>query len=347
MRQGTNRRTRVARSLAGGICVVGLAMGAPAGAIVPEPLVIRVQDAIGAPGEQTAIVFRTYASRPVRRGQLHTLINPALGVVEGTASPIQSYDAGFIFSVAGGVDVTQTITFDSLTQSIDAVFESLSATINAQDGVLGVLYVTLDPTLVPGTQYTIALDPGLTFLNDPENDGVTIQTRPGTLTVRAPTAPVVLSAEGGKVQPGSGAAIEIGTEEPFALQEGRIVITYDPAITNDLPAVTANPHHGSLTSLDVTYPQAGKVQIDFTSFTLEDFNSLPGDLLAVRFGTLPGVPLGFSQIGIVAAESYLLAPGSIPLQVTWGHNPIEFALDPGIFRDGFDTGDTWVWSYLP
>ena len=84
--------------------------------------------------------------------------------------------------------------------------------------------------------------------------------------------------------------IEIGTAEPFELQEGRLLITYDPAIASELPVVIADPRHGDV-SLTVTYPAAGGVQIDFTS-ALEDFNRVPGDLLVMHFGTPPSVPLG-------------------------------------------------------
>ena len=342
--------------LAGGIALAGLSLSAPAAAIGVEPLVIRVQNAIGAPGERTAIVFRTYASRPIRRGRILASVAPvavapgarvegAFAQAAAVADPIDTCDTVVIFSVAGDATALPCdMPFG--TQTMDAQFESLSATINAQDGVLGVLYVTLAQTVTPGDQYTIALDPGLTFLNDPEEDGVTIEPRAGTLTIRAPTAPVSLSADGGKVQPGSGAVIEIGTQEPFNLQEGTIVITYDPAIATELPVVTADPRHGQV-NLVVTYPQAGKVRIDFVS-PLENFNGVPGNLLMMHFGTSPEVPLGtLSPITIVNGESFLVAPGSIPMAVAWEQRDIEFILDPGIFNDGFDTGDTWVWSYQP
>ena len=187
---------------------------------------IRVQDATGAPGERTAIVFRTYASRPIRRGRLNSGVAAAVpmpaGVSQlvGTTTPIASCDAVLIFSVNGDV-TTEPCVFDFQTQAFDVNFESLSATINAMDGVFGAIYVTLAPDVVPGDQYTIALDLGLTFLDDPEDDPVLIETRAGTLTIRAATAPVGFSVDGGKVHPGSGAVIEIGTAEPFDLQEGQ------------------------------------------------------------------------------------------------------------------------------
>ena len=339
--------------LSAGLVLAALSITAPLAAIPVEPLMLRVQDAVGAPGEETAIVVRTYASRPVRRGKLASGITPGLqvggGAVRfvGTTLPIESCVSVVIFSVDNDA-VPQPCTFDLPTQTFDVDFESLSATVNAQDGVFGVIYVRLAPDVVPGAQYTIALDLGLTFLDDPEDDPVLLETREGTLTIRAPTAPVEFSVDGGKVHPGSGAVIEIGTAEPFDLQEGRLVITYDPAIATELPEVTADPRHGDV-SLTVTHLPPGKIQIDFDS-PLENFNSVPGDLLVMHFGTPPDVPIAtISPLAILTGpgESSLIAPGSMPLQVAWEAQGIEFAVDHGIFNDGFDGGDSGFWSYIP
>ena len=339
--------------LAGALGLGGLGLAAPAVAIPVEPLMLRVQDAEGAPHERTAIVFRTYASRPIRRGRLASGLAPAVQMpsgavrVVGTAQPIASCESVVIFSVTGDA-ISQPCLFDVPTQAFDVNFESDSATINAMDGVFGVIYVMLAADAVPGDQYTIALDLGLSFLDDPEDDPVQLETRSGTLTIRAPTAPVSFSVDGGKVHPGSGAVIELGTAEPFELQEGRLVITFDPAIATGLPEVIADPRHGDV-SLVVTHPSPGEIQIDFTS-ALEDFNSVPGDLLVMHFGTPPGVPIGtLSPLAILTGlgESSLVAPNSMPLSVAWNAQGIEFAVDHGIFNDGFDGGDSGFWSYIP
>ncbi|MEO7972775.1 MAG: hypothetical protein ABIU84_04250, partial [Thermoanaerobaculia bacterium] len=183
LRQVTRRRG-LAGLLAGSLVGCVFAAPAPADAIVVEPLMLRVQDAVGAPGEQTAIVFRTYASRPVRRGRLATGVAPFTQVsgqsarVVGTGTPILSCDAVMVFSIDADA-ISQPCLFDVPTQSFDLNFEALSATINAMDGVFAVMYVTLSPDVVPGDEYTISLDLGLSFLDDPENDPVLIETRSG------------------------------------------------------------------------------------------------------------------------------------------------------------------------
>ena len=75
---------------------------------------------------------------------------------------------------------------------------------------------------------------------------------------------------------------------------------------------------------------------------------MPGDLLVMHFGTPSDVPiLTISPLAILSGESSLIAPGSISLQVAWEAQGIEFAVDHGIFNDGFDGGDSGFWSYLP
>ncbi|MEZ5313734.1 MAG: hypothetical protein R2862_08845 [Thermoanaerobaculia bacterium] len=311
--------------------------------IAVEPLTLRVADAIGAPGETTAIIFRTYATRPVRRGRLANG-GGALTAKTGEAplgSPFAQFLGGQIYSAEG--DVIGTFDFDEPTQSIVADFESATATINAEDGILGVFFVELDPGLSPGAKFDLVLNGGDTFLNDPEEDPITIDIRNGELTVRAASAPLAFEVDGDKIHPGSGALVEIGTAEPFDIQSGRIVLQYDPAIAWGLPAVTTDARHG-IADLTVTYPASGRVQIDFVS-PASDFNSVPGSLLVVQIPTLPGVPLGtMSPVSVDAAESYIDGPGSLPLSVSWASDVIEFESHPAVFADGFETGDPWVWS---
>ncbi len=314
--------------------------GAPVAAV--DPLVLRVGDAIGAPGAQTAIILRTYAPRPVRRGRASTVTTPGGGVAPlGSTTPIASFDGGLIFSREG--DVIGSFDFDPLTQTIVADFDSGSATINRDDGIFGVLYVTLEAGLAPGSSYAVTIDGLQSFLTDVEDDPIELQPREGTLQIRSPATPLAVEVDGGRVQPGSGATIEIGTSEPFALEQGRVVMTYDPAIAAGLPTVTSDPRHG-VANLTVTYPAANKLQIDFVSPD-DSFNVVPGDLLVVHLPIRPDAPLGGSSpLAFDSAASWLDGPGATPLAISWAPGAIAFELDPDIFRNGFETGDPWVWS---
>jgi len=320
--------------------VISLLPGAPAVAV--DPLVLRVGDAIGAPGAQTAIILRTYAPRPVRRGRAAAVTTPVGGAAPmGTTTPIATFDGGQIFSREG--DVIGTFDFDHLSQTIVADFDSGSATINRDDGIFGVIYVTLDAAAVPGSDYDVTIDGLQSFLTDVEDDPIELQPRAGRLQIRSPATPLLVEVDGGPVQPGSGATIEIGTSEPFALEQGRLVVTYDPAIAAALPTVTSDPRHGAA-NLTVTYPAANKVQIDFVSPD-DSFNVVPGDLMLVHLPIRPDAPLGGSSpLAFDAVASWLDGPGATPLAITWGPGLIAFELLPDVFRNGFETGDPWVWS---
>jgi hypothetical protein len=348
----TMRTRRTLRGPLLGSLLVCLPAGAaePVASIGVEPLVIRVQDAIGAPGGPAAIVFRTYASRPIRRGRLATIASSqnALAGAElaGEPDPIASYDGGQIFSAQG--DVIDTFEFDETSQTLDAEFESLSATINAEDGAFGVIFVTLAAGLTPGTDYDLAVDAGVSFLTNPSDNAIAIQPRPGRLRIRGAATGLEVDVEGGPVQSGSGAVVEIGTKEPRDLASGRIVVAYDPAIALGLPVVTTDPRYGEAL-LTVTHPESGRVQIDFTA-PAQDFNRVPGSILVLTLPTVPGIPNGTdSPISVLTGpgQSALFGPGNVPVNVVWETDPIEFEADPDIFRDGFDSGDRGFWSYLP
>lgn len=337
-----NGRFRRVVGTIGGLVVSFLVLGAAPPAAAVDPLTLRVGDAIGAPGAQTAILLRTYAPRPVRRGRAAAVTTPVAGAAAlGSPFPIASLDGGVIFSAEG--DVVGTFDFDSLTQTIGANFDSTSATINRDDGIFGVFYVTLDAGLNPGDEYDVTIDGLQSFLTDPEDDPIQLDPRAGRLRVRAPQAALLVSVDGGPVQPGSGVIIEVGTSEPFALEQGRLVVTYDPAIAVGPPMVTHDPRHGQAT-LNVTYPAANKVQIDFVSPD-DSLNVVPGDIFQIHLQVRTDAPLGgTSPLQFDTVASWLDGPGATPLSIFWEPGQLEFLLVPDVFRNGFETGDPWVWS---
>lgn len=335
-------RTLPALLLAGG------SVFAPALAPAAEPLVIRVADAIGAPGQPTAIVLRTYASRPVRRGRATTIAASAFATPSGS-SPLSSVTGVEVFGGADDITVSN-VTFNDSTGVITADFESSSFTINTTDGVLAVIHAVVGAGSTPGACWPVrlSLTPGANFLNDPDDDGMALTFRDGEICVRALAAPLEFEVDGGKVHPGSAAILELGTAEPYAIESGRIVLDYDPAIlrAGSLPTVETDPRHGNV-DVTVSHPQAGRLQIDLVSND-DSFNaSVPGDILRVVFPTKPSVAIGTLsnltfQTG--AGQSALLGPGATPLSILWGDDQVEFDNIPVVFKDDFGTGDYWVWS---
>jgi hypothetical protein len=331
----------------GTVLILAVALGAtPApgqeGGIPVEPLVIRVADSIGAPGQQTAIVFRTYASRPVRRGRLSLIAGPVAAPLG--SSPFSSVDGGIVFSEEG--NVIGTLTYDDATGTFVADFESSGATINRDDGVFAVLYATIGAGSQPGNTWALTLesDPLETFLSDPEDDDHAIEIRSGEIFVRAPGDDYEFEVDGGKVHPGSGATFELGTAEPFAIASGRIVLDYDPTKFAGLPTVSTDPRHGAV-SVTISHPQSGRVQLDFTSAG-GTLNTVPGDLFRLDIRTPSTIPVGtVTPLTLVAAQSFLVAPvEGATLPVDWVSDQLEFETDITVFSDGFETGDPWVWS---
>ena len=315
-----------------------------------EPLTLRVSDAEGEPGGPVAVVLRTYASRPVSQGRLGVRATSGApriggGLVPAGSGPLASFDGGTIFSAAG--DVIGSFLFDPATQSLDAQFDSPTASINVFDGVLGVLFFTLDAGVAPGSTFDLLIDLGPTsFLTDAEGQPITWQPRAGKLDVRSAVTPRLLGVGAPKVHPGSGADVEIETAEPFALDSGVVEIHYPTDVLSGAPWVSADPRHGSVDFL-VSEPQPGLVRIEFGS-PGGDFNSVPGALFVLHLPTSPAVQIGVTrQISLEATTTELLAPGvpdPVAVDIRLNGDTLEFVSDPSVFYDNFEGGSLGGWS---
>lgn len=310
-----------------------------------EPLVVRVSDAEGEPGGPVAVVLRTYASKPVSQGRLGLRATSGGGLraeLGGVGSPFASFDGGVIFGTGG--DVVGSFVFDELTQTLDAQFESASASINASDGVLGVLFFSLDPALAAGEVFTLDIDLGPSFLTDPDGLPMPWQPRAGELAVLPADSPLTLEVDGPDVHPGSGADVEIQTLEPLALASGVVELIY-PDDVLDLPVeVRVDPRHGGVTLDQVTLPAPGRLRIEFTSAT-EDFNSVPGALFVAHFRTSTDVPLGTTRpLSLDPIETLFTAPGGAEVELLELDDVVTFESDPFVFYDNFEGGSTGAWS---
>lgn len=345
------RETRRASRVAGAVPVLALLVSLGSGAAAPaqtwpvEPLVLRVSDAWVTPGGEAAIVLRTYASRPVRRGRLNVrAAPPAEGPGAGGVPPIVSWNGGVLFDVGG--THTATVLPGPDGQSVDLDFlDNLTFEFNRSDGVVAVLYATISAAAVPGTDYDLLGDDALSELYDPQDDAVLFTLRGGRLRIRSAAAPVELGTGNVEVHPGSAAEIEISTGERFAIGSGTLVLDYDPALLLDghLPTARADLRHGAV-SLAVSHPAPGRVEIGIDS-TDGSFNSeVPGDLIVVDLPTRPDVPLGTNSNLTFAAGTELFAPGGAPIPAFFENGQLQFRSKPGIFRDNFEIGDAGWWS---
>ena len=311
-----------------------------------EPLVLRVSDAWVTPGGEAAIVLRTYASRPVRRGRLNVRATPpaAANPGAGVVPPIVSWNGGILFDVAGSrvADLLpgpdgQSVDLDFLTNP-DFVF-------NRHDGVVAVLYATVSPAAVPGTDYDLLGDDALSELFDPEDDPVDFTLRAGRLRIRSAAAPYDLGTGDVEVHPGSAAEIEISTGERFAIGSGQLVLHYDPTLLlpGRLPTAVADGRHGLVNvAVDASVP--GTITIGLDSPDGSWNSEVPGDLLVVHLPTDPGVPMGTNSNLSFDPSSMLAAPGGAPLPVFLESGLLQFRSKPQIFRDNFEIGDAGWWS---
>jgi hypothetical protein len=254
----------------------------------PEPLTLRLNDAVGRPGGRTALVFRTYAPRPVGQGQICG--DTAFGPVAGEGSLFTALLGAEVISPLEDAGVRARLVDGVGQQNVMATFRSPSRTINSVDGPLAVFFVRIDPGAVPGSVHNLSIGLPQTFMTDPQGDPILIEPVSGELRIVSIADPTPVSAEGDKVAPGETALLSFLTFEPQRLSSGQVAIEYDPSVTVGTPVVRMNPGYGDadFTVDDLT---PGLIVVAFTS-PGRSLNRIPGSLIEVDVETSPDVPLG-------------------------------------------------------
>lgn len=267
-----------------------------------DALKLRVNDAIGMPGGIVAIVLRTYAARPIRQGQISvrvgggrpaTVANRLSGpTVEELTQPSQplTFLSAVVYSTRSDSNTQATPTGGTDSQAVKVQFSSPSATVNASDGPLAVLRFRLNRAVTPGQRYTIEVDPALTSLVDGGGQAINFEPINAVLTVRAPSAPLAVEAEGDEVEPGETAELGFQTYEPFAISSGKMTLRYNAAVAAGPPTVRIDPRYGKAT-FTVTRPRSGVLVVDFRSPN-NTLNTVPGTIVDVRLPTKASAALG-------------------------------------------------------
>ena len=279
-----------------------------------EVLKLRVNDAIGRPGGTVAIVLRTYAARPIRQGQISVRVRGG-GTTKAAASgltvaaltqPVRplTFLSAVVYSTRSDSATRANPKGAADSQSVDVQFASPSGTINASDGPLAVLRFRLDPAVAPGSQYTIEVDPAITSLVDAGGRPIEFEPINAVLTVRAPSAPMAIEAEGDDVEPGETAELGVQTFEPFRVGSGRVTLRYNPNVAAGPPVVRIDPRYGNAT-FQVTRPRRGVLIVDFRSRD-SSLNNVPGTIIAVDLPTNPAAAIGTgSALTLVPAGTWL------------------------------------------
>jgi hypothetical protein len=294
-----------------------------------EALKLRLNDAIGAPGGTVALVIRTYAARPLRQGRITVRVRKptkGLGIgIDAVTQPARplTYLSSIVFSTNGDVRNTTTATNAVDSQSVGVDFTSSSASVNAADGPLAVIFMRLGKGVAPGSVYDLDIDPAATGLTDAL--GVAIAPTPiqGRLRVRASAAPYALAAEGDEVAPGATAELGVETVEPFAVYGGRITFRFDPAAAGGAPVVKMDPRYGAST-FTVDRSEPGLLVVSFRS-PKGTLNAVPGRFLAISLPTSAGAAIGTSSaVRVDPTQSWLLNRKGRKLAVTFEAGTLSF-----------------------
>ena len=265
-----------------------------------ESLVLRVNPAIAAPGGVVAMVVRTYAPRPIRQGQISIRVvrrpRPAKAPsAEELAAPVRPLTllSAVVYSPQNDALARAVLNGLPDSQTAGVSFQSPSGSVNSVDGPLAVFRFRLDPSVKPGDVFDLSLDLGQTTLTDGSGRTVTLEPRDATLTVRAPSDPFRLEADGDKVGPGETAELGVNTFEPFLVSGGRVTLTWDPRIAGGPPAVKLDPRYGRSTyTLDTSKP--GRLVVDFRSPD-SSFNTVPGTIVAITLPISASAGIGTSS----------------------------------------------------
>jgi hypothetical protein len=194
-----------------------------------------------------------------------------------------------VYSTRGDSATQATPAGTAGSPSVNVQFSSASATVNASDGPLAVLRFRLDLAVAAGSQFTIEVDPALTSLVDSGGRPIDVEPINAELTVRGPSAPLAVEAEGDEVEPGETAELGFQTYEPFGVRSGRVTLRYNPAAAAGPPTVRMDPRYGKATFTTTRRP--GVLVVDFKSSN-NTLNTVPGTIVDVRLPTRASAAIG-------------------------------------------------------
>jgi len=304
--------------------LLAIPASAAGGTTKDNALIVRVSGALGRPGGRVAIVLRTYAMRPIRQGQIKvttsssTTTTKAQAVAEGfavargtrqVASQAASggglrFAGAKVFSAAGDALASATSAATSTDTAVTVAFSSPSGSVNASSGPLVVLFFTVEETALPGTLYSVRVDPAGTYLVAATGEAIAVAPRNGDLTVVAPGDPFTATVDGDKVPPGGVAAFGLSTLEPLSLTSGRVTLLYDDSFAAGPATVTIDPRYGNVSFVADSSP--GRVVVDFVSLD-GSFGNVPGALIAATVPIAADAPSGAQAlVWIDAVGTYFI-----------------------------------------
>ena len=300
-----------------------------------DVVTLHVNDAVVRPGGMLGVVLRTYEPRAVGQGQVCLRLLGAPGI-----GPLMALDSGLVFSV-GELPLVST-SFDLPNQSSFLSFQSSTAGVNTTDGPMIALLVEVRSDVVPGTVYPLELEGSDTNLFDENGDPLTLELRPGDVTILDSAAPFSLSADGEEGVQGGLVVVGVETVESMALESGQVTLLYDPTLVDGTPIVHMDPRHGgAVFTTDTSTP--GRVRVSFSSLA-GSLNRVPGQFISVALPLATNAPLGISALEIDPATTFLFDTDGEGLSLALENDEIEIFPSDVMFAEGFETGDLSRWS---
>ncbi len=259
---------------------------AQAGGAGPEALTLRVHDLTVVPGGRAALVLRTYASRPIRQGQIcfvfRNLRSP-VGIKAGVMGegPFVTLESAIVFSDSGDAVEQAELFPNGETQVTMLSFNSKSATVNASDGPMLVLFYRARPDVLPGDRYIVDLDFVNTWLVDAQGQPIPIEDRDGEMRVRSPSDPVSLAIS--SEAPANGQVLlGLQTDESMKISAGQFAFNYSPLLTGR-PKVFIDPRHGN--AIPTVSWLRGQILVQFDSPD-NSLGEVPGDIVGIAMKIL-------------------------------------------------------------
>lgn len=306
-------------ALLAGLLAATVATPATAG----DSLRLRVHDAIALPGGRAAVVLRTYAPRPVGVGQIcFRAASTATGGGQTAAGPFAALESWTVFPA--GEDVVSDVSVQQRPDGMEILvnFESLSAAVNRSDGPLAVFFFRVADDVQVGQRFEISVDLPNTALFDAAGQPIVVEPRAGELEIRRPGARYLVAFEGGEIEPGETAELELQTYEPFPIASAHLVLRYRKRLAAGPPAVRVDPRHGRR-RVEIDTSRLGRIVVDLDSADAS-FNSVPGSIVRAALPTRPEARGSF-PVKVARRKSFLLDADGNTL-------PVRFTKDRVVVR---------------
>lgn len=270
-------------------------------AVAGDSLRLRLHDATALPGGIAAVVVRTYASRPIRQGQICFVSRPLLraGVAAG---PFETLESATVFSAADDASEFSSFIPGGPVQTTMLEFASASATINANDGPLLVLRYRVRADVMPGETYALDIDLDNTFLSDASGTTVELEGRGSELRIRAPGTPVRIAAASEEPEFGR-VMLSLQTDEALSISSGQFGLRYPGDVVRGGAKVFVDPRYGNA-QWHLSAPR-GLLVISLRSQD-HSLGSVPGDIVGIMMRMQPAAELSTDRrIWIDPAYTFL------------------------------------------